>query len=138
MVINRLMSGDISNVFFHLFNYCICMRKPALLLGIVVFVMSGIFAQTDYTQFMVITLQPKLDKIDAFETGLAAHNKKYHAADPYKVAVFGVQTGPQSGGYDWVMGPITFAQVDARKTSKEHDSDWNNNVLANCASVSEV
>jgi hypothetical protein len=109
-----------------------------MFLWLIAGMLSATTAQTDYTQFLVANLRPEPDKIAAFEAGLAAHNKKYHTADPYKAWVWSVQTGPGSGSYDYVMGPVTLAQMDARTTTPEHDADWNNNVLAHCDELGET
>lgn len=114
------------------------MRKPMFLIALLTFVLTGIQAQTDYTQFTVVSLKPRPDRIAQFEAGMAAHNKKHHTADPYKAWVWSVNTGPNSGSYTYVMGPATFTQLDARTTTPEHDTDWNNNVLAHCESVGET
>lgn len=106
--------------------------------ALLVCTLSVVFGQSDYVQFLVVRLTPKPDKIAAFEAGLGNHNKKYHTADPYKAFVWSIQTGPGSGGYYYVMGPATFAQMDARITTPEHDADWNNNVLAHCSDVGEA
>lgn len=113
------------------------MKKCTFLLGLLAFVMSAVTAQTDYTQFLVVTLKPRPDKIAAFEAAMGAHNKKYHTADPYKAYVWAISTGPKSGSYYYVMGPMTFTQMDARTTTPEHDTDWNN-VVANCESVGDA
>lgn len=109
-----------------------------ILFGLLAFVLTGLHAQTDYTQWVVVDLKPKADKIGQLEAGLAAHNKKYHTADPYKAYVWSVNTGPNSGSYTWLMGPITFTQMDGRATNAEHDVDWNNNVLAHCETVPNI
>lgn len=109
-----------------------------ILIALLTFVLTGIHAQTDYTQFTVVTLKPRPDRIAQFEAGMAAHNKKHHTADPYKAWVWTVNTGPNSGSYTYVMGPATFTQIDARKTTPEHDADWNDNVLAHCESVGQI
>jgi len=114
------------------------MRKPAILIAALAFIWSGIQAQTDYVQWLVISLTPKLSEISQFEAGLTAHNKKFHTEDPYKAYVYSVNTGPGSGSYMWVMGPITWTQTEARPTVADHDTDWNENVLAHCESVGEV
>lgn len=114
------------------------MRKPLILLSLLAFVLSAVKAQTDYTQFLVVNLKPRPDRISQFEAGLGAHNKKYHTADPFKAYVWSVQTGPASGSYYYVLGPTTFTQWDARTTTPEHDADWNNSVLAHCESVGEA
>jgi hypothetical protein len=86
-------------------------------------------AQATYRQWETGYIKPKSDKVDMFEKGLAAHNKKYHNADPYKVNVFEVTMGPHSGSYFVVIGPMTFTQMEGRPDSDEHNADWANNVV---------
>lgn len=95
-------------------------------------------AQTDYQQFEVIYVKPKLDKVDLFKKALTAHNKKYHATAPYKVSVYSVDTGPYSGAYAWVMGPVTWTQMDAAPGQGEHIVDWEKNINPNCEYVGET
>ena len=91
--------------------------------------MSGL-AQTDYLQFEVGYTKPKASQLEMFKKGLAAHAKKYHAADPYKMFAYEVVSGPHSGEYFIGLGPATFTQLDGRPSSAEHNADWQNNVLA--------
>jgi hypothetical protein len=114
------------------------MRTFLLTLVFLAGMLSSILAQTDYLQWVVVTLTPKPDRVAQFEAGLAAHNHKYHTADPYKAYVWSVNTGPSAGSYNWIMGPMTFTQMDARVGSDEHDADWNANVLAHCTSLSDI
>ncbi len=95
-------------------------------------------AQADYQQWEVMNIIPKIDKLDLFKKGLAAHNKKYHASGPYKVGVSSVITGPSSGAYSWIMGPCTWTELDARPVKGEHDLDWDKNVTPYCESIGEV
>jgi hypothetical protein len=95
-------------------------------------------SQTDYLQWEVMSITPKADKLDLFKKGLAAHNKKYHASDPYKVGIASYVTGPKSGSYAWVMGPCTWTQLDSRPVKGEHDLDWDKNVVPHCESFGEV
>lgn len=94
------------------------------------FLLTGAFAQTDYTQLEVMSVTPKADKMDLFKKGMAAHNKKYHPAGPYHASVSTTVTGPGTGEYTWVMGPVTFSQLDSRPGKGEHDLDWEKNVAA--------
>ena len=113
------------------------MKKHVLFLGALIFVYASLFAQTDYNQYEVIYLTPKLDKIDLFKKGLAAHNKKYHAKAPYKVSVSSIITGPNSGGYVWVMGPTTWTELDGAPGDGEHMLDWEKNVNPYCETIGE-
>src|SRR5689334_19999555 len=106
------------------------MKIKSLLVGILTICCVAGFAQaqTDYMQFEVIYVKPKLDKVDLFKKALTAHNKKYHATAPYKVNVYSVDTGPNSGAYAWVMGPVTWTQMDGAPGQGEHIMDWEKNV----------
>ena len=100
------------------------------------FAVTVCFAQTSYRQMEAVTLTVKADKVDLFKKAIAAHNKKYHAADPYKAGVRLVVTGPNSGSYIWVMGPTTWTQMDGRPGKGDHDTDWDKNVMVNVESAS--
>ena len=75
----------------------------------------------------MITAQP--GKIQQFEAGMAAHNKKYHSAGPYGARVYWISNGKNVGKYMWVMGPLPWAALDQRPADEGHDADWNTNVL---------
>ena len=113
------------------------MKKQFLLAGLAT-LCSVAFAQTDYQQFEVMNITPKLDKIDLLRKGLSAHNKKYHAAAPYKASVTSVLTGPNSGDFTWVMGPTTWTQLDGAPGMGEHMMDWEKNVNPYCESIGEM
>jgi hypothetical protein len=114
------------------------MKKILFMLGLLAFACASIYAQTDYEQFESTPLRPKADKIDLLKKGLAAHNKKYHATDPYKASVWVDVTGPTTGDYVWYMGPTTWTQLDGRPGEGEHQLDWDKNVTPYCESIGEV
>ncbi|MBL7860873.1 MAG: hypothetical protein JNJ65_06895 [Cyclobacteriaceae bacterium] len=114
------------------------MRRVILVLGLLAFMLTGVQAQAPYEQFESTPMLPKADKVDLFKKGLAAHNKKYHATDPYKASVWTDITGPTSGYYYWFMGPTTWAQMDARPAGGEHQLDWDKNVTPYVESYGEV
>ncbi len=82
-----------------------------------------------YTVFENALLSPQPDKIQQFEQGLAAHNKRYHASEPYGARVYYISNGPNVGKYRWVMGPLSWSAMDERPEDKAHDDDWTNNVV---------
>ncbi|MDZ4748789.1 MAG: hypothetical protein SH808_09895 [Saprospiraceae bacterium] len=94
-------------------------------------------AQTDYKQWETHRFKVKMGHSENFEKGLAAHNKKYHNAAPYKTGIFDITTGPNSGEYELVMGPMTFTQMDGRPSGTDHDADWAK-VLEHVESVGET
>ena len=80
--------------------------------------------QADYIQYETHRFKIKRGHEDAFEKGVAAHNKKFHDEDPYKTVIFEMHTGPNSGMYELAMGPMTFTQMEGRPAGDKHDSDW--------------
>jgi hypothetical protein len=83
----------------------------------------------EYLVFENGLLSPKLDKITQFESGLASHNKKYHNDGTYGARVYWIGSGPNTGKYMWVMGPLPWSAFDTRPEKEGHDEDWNTNVL---------
>jgi hypothetical protein len=70
-------------------------------------------------------IKPKSDKIRECHEALAAHNKKFHAEGPDAVAIQRVMNGSRAGQLAWVMGPLTFADLDNRPSDQAHTDDWN-------------
>ena len=71
---------------------------------------------------------PKVDKVLEFEKALATHAQKYHTGD-WKWRVFGIESGPDAGGYHITEGPNTWDQIDGRgNLGQEHNNDWNKSV----------
>ncbi|NKI27187.1 hypothetical protein HCG49_11495 [Arenibacter sp. 6A1] len=75
----------------------------------------------------MLTANP--EKIQEFESGMAAHNKKYHAQGIYGARVYWIANGKNAGKYVWVMGPLPWSALDTRPAQEGHDMDWNTNVL---------
>jgi len=105
------------------------MRKNLTLLFIILLIYTTVQAQSDYRQWEAGYVSVKSGQSEMFEKGIAAHNKKFHNADPYKIAVFSVLSGPNSGKYFVALGPVTFSQIEGRPTGDEHGMDWDKNVL---------
>ena len=75
-----------------------------------------------------IRVFPKIDKQAEFEKALSAHAQKYHTGD-WKWRVFGIQTGPDAGGFHITEGPLSWEQFDSRgNLGAEHDMDWKKTV----------
>ena len=104
-------------------------RKLTLL-----FVLAGIvlttYSQEKYAMWETMYLTPKSGKTEDLKKGMAEHNKKYHAKDPYTAHVWNIFTGKHEGEWLWAMGPCTFTDLDSRPEGEEHDKDWAENVEA--------
>jgi hypothetical protein len=105
------------------------MKKLFILLACFLFSYTIGQAQTDYKQWEGGYITVKSGQADMFEKAIAAHTKKFHNADPYKMEVFSVLSGPNSGKYFVALGPVTFTQIEGRPAGAEHDGDWSKNVV---------
>ncbi len=114
------------------------MKNLMLTLGLLGWMTISSWAQNDYLQWETHRYYAKPGQAENFEKGLAAHNKKFHSAAPYKTSIFHVRTGPNSGCYELVMGPMTFTQMEGRPTGDDHDNDWEKNVLAYAEPIGET
>jgi hypothetical protein len=72
-------------------------------------------AQTDYSQWECGYMRAKPQQSALFEKGLTEHNKKFHNTAPYKIGVFEVITGPNSGNYFLALGPVSWTQLACRR-----------------------
>ena len=89
-------------------------------------------AQTSgYIQYESVYLKPDTKHLKEFYAAVKAHNEKFHNTGPYKSTVYSIANGEMTGWFVWEMGPCTFAESDARPASKEHDDDWDFNVMSN-------
>jgi hypothetical protein len=69
------------------------------------------------------------DKVSEFEKALANHAQKYHTGD-VMWRVWGIESGPDAGGYMVTEGPSSWTALDGRgDISAEHTADWEKNVL---------
>ena len=95
-----------------------------------VFVISlpSIFAQEDTDPKKVIIrsmyIEPKADKYNRFEKGLADHMEKHHPIDGWQVNVWTVETGKRAGQYLYVSKPHTWEDFDTRIMSPGDDTNW--------------
>ena len=54
--------------------------------------------------------------------------KKYHASGTLKTKIYNIAYGANINDLIWVMGPLTYADFDARPDNKKHDDDWADNI----------
>ncbi len=108
--------------------------KNLFFIFLLVFMGTGLFAQgaedPGDIMFESIILVPDMEEYPTLRANLAAHNKKYHSTEgPYRAWVYEVMTGPNVGKIVWMMGPLTFADLDNRPSDAGHDEDWATNVV---------
>ncbi len=78
-----------------------------------------------YTMYMTVMLSPEnaADQTE-LETVMKAHNQKFHQGGAYNAVVWNIITGPNTNKLVWMMGPLTFADIDGRPGSTDHYKDW--------------
>jgi len=105
------------------------MKKIITLLVTLIF-SSSLFAEDEksYTQFDSFRFSVSGKNIKKLTKNMRKHIKKYHGEGLYKTTVYNVASGVDVGKFVWVMGPITFAEMDARPENKKHDEDWEDNI----------
>ncbi len=116
------------------------MKKTLLLLFAVSVLFAGYSQESEektYKMYELTYLTPRTDKLMELNEALANHNKKFHSESPYQAHVWMVNTGPHTGDLCWVMGAMTFTDMDSRPDTKEHTEDWMMNVMPNVKRVSD-
>lgn len=103
--------------------------------------MIACFCFVNATAQSVMFMSQALDPIPGhavdLENGVKAHNAKFHTSGEAKANLFAILTGPRSGQYSWVQGPMSYASMDKALT-KEHTEDWDKNVGAFCRNIGEL
>ncbi|HKK25228.1 MAG TPA: hypothetical protein VJ941_06340 [Gracilimonas sp.] len=62
-----------------------------------------------------------------FRTGMAEHNKTFHAEVEYGCRVYSIANGENTGKYIWSM-VSSWSAMDNRPSSAEHDDHWDTKV----------
>ena len=106
---------------------------------LIVLLLAGItiYGQDSYIMYETMYIKPKFSKIKEFNEALATHNKKFHGEGPNAVAIQKVANGSRAGQLVWVMGPLTFTDLDNRPSDEAHLDDWNS-VMPFIDEVTEV
>ncbi len=92
----------------------------------------------DYTQYEVQYMTVRPEATEDLNEALAEHNQEYHSGGAYHANVWYVANGPRTGQLVWVMGPLTFAQLDNRPAAGGHDDDWSGNVVRHLEPEADV
>jgi hypothetical protein len=106
------------------------MRKVVSILGVLlVFGVLGVSAQDTSSEkqiYVVYHLTAENDNIQAFEQAWEEHNQKFHQESP--VYAFYMESGPYSGTYQGVEGPMTWTEHQNVEYTDAHGKDWLDNV----------
>ena len=106
------------------------MSKVLSMLG-VVFLFAAVSVSAQDTQqeneiYVVYRLNVENDNIMAFEEAWKQHNQEFHQESP--VYAFYFESGPYSGTYSGVEGPMTWTGHENVEYTDAHGKDWLENV----------
>jgi len=103
-----------------------------MMVALVLGTMLTVSAQDDsssYNMWEEITITPDNTKLKVLGENMRKHNQTYHPEGTYKAVVYNIATGPSIGKLVWMMGPITFSNLDGRPAEGGHDDDWRDNIM---------
>ena len=112
-------------------------KLSTLIIASMCFVFFGFSQENDYKMYEMMYIKPKTDKLKELGEAMAKHNKTYHNENPYKANIWMAQSGPHTGEWVWVMGSLTYTDLDSRPDTKEHLEDWRDNVMPYIEDISE-
>jgi len=109
-------------------------KKSISLLTMVAIVfgtMLTVNAQDDssYAMWESIMLTPDNTQLKVLGENMRKHNQTYHSEGVHQASVYNITSGPNSGKLLWIMGPLTFTDLDTRPAVGGHDEDWRDNVM---------
>lgn len=105
------------------------MKNISIVLLALLFTLSAVAEESKaYTQWDTFRFTVNNKDAKKLTKNMRAHIKKYHAKAPLKTQIFNVVYGPNSNELIWVMGPVSYSELDARADDKQHDDDWADNI----------
>lgn len=106
------------------------MKKSIGLIAVLcVIVFTGFSQEKTYKMYDFVFIKPKYDKVKELEEAIAKHNREFHNDAPHTSHVWLVESGSYTGWWAWIMGPLTYTDLDSRPDSKEHLNDWTQGVM---------
>lgn len=110
------------------------MKDLLFLILIILLVPFSLFAQSEEDEetvmYETVMLTPDLNSLEELQEVMQEHNRTFHNTAPYTAFVFNISTGPDAGKLMLAMGPLSsYADLDNRPSSEEHNNHWLNEVL---------
>lgn len=106
------------------------MGKLVSMLGVLLLLSAmTVIAQQSNSEneiYVLYRLSAENDNIRQFETAWTEHNQKFHQDSP--VYAFYLESGPNSGTYQGVEGPMTWTGHQNVEYTDAHGMDWLDNV----------
>jgi hypothetical protein len=113
------------------------MKRLTLTLAAVLVIAVLSFAQESYTMYKVVYMKPDLTKLEKLGDAVKEHNKEYHNEAPNAGHIWLVNSGPKTGHWLYVVGPITYTEMDGIELGEDHLEHWIGDVLPNVKDISD-
>lgn len=105
------------------------MKKILTLLVALFFTYSVMAEETKaYKQYDTFRFTIDNKTAKKFTKNMRSHIKKYHTKGTLKTKIYNILYGPSTNELIWVMGPVSYAELDSRPDNKKHDDDWADNI----------
>ena len=96
-----------------------------LLILFLMFSTSLMAQETMIYENIILTPNKKLE--GKLISGVKLHNAKYHTGGKSTASLYSILTGPNSGKFVWLDGPMTYADLDQQRDAA-HMADWGKNI----------
>ena len=96
-----------------------------LLILFLMFSTSVMAQETMIYENIILTPNKKLE--GKLISGVKLHNAKYHTGGKSTASLYSILTGPNSGKFVWLDGPMTYADLD-QQPDAAHMADWGKNI----------
>lgn len=104
------------------------MKKLLTILAALFFTSSVLAQETKaYTQYDTFRFTVNNQDAKKLTNNMRKHIKKYHVKGALKTKIYNVTYGANTNDLIWVMGPVSYAELDKRSVDKKHDEDWADN-----------
>ena len=91
----------------------------------------------DDPMWVAVLLTPDNTKLKTLEENMRTYNQKYHNEGYRNANVYRVVTGPNTGKLVWMMGPLTFTDLDNGPVDGAREY-WRDNVMPNIKKMTQT
>jgi hypothetical protein len=78
-----------------------------------------------------IMLSPKSDHMSNLTVKMKEHNQTFHKEGSASSMVWRIINGPNTGKLIWMMGPVTFTEMDEMEMGADHMKHWVDDIMPN-------
>jgi hypothetical protein len=104
-------------------------KKTFTLLAALLHTSSVLAEETKaYTQYDTFRFTVDNKSANKLTDNMRSHIKKFHIKGALKAKIYNVTYGANSNDLIWVMGPVSYSELDSLPDNKKHDDDWADNI----------